>query len=322
MNDVDLLEQRLRRAFRVVAEQYVPAIPSIAKPGDQGPRNGSPRRYFRPALSAVAIVVVVALVVLGVVAGPRSSPSGHPPAGLTPSADVIALAPEIVQPSVFLASRGKLWVSGLTPSQGPASLYEYDENTGKLVSTIRLSDNSPFQIAAGDNAIWLRTQQGEQSTHLVRVDTVTHRVTANITLHFDGGLAVTSSAVWTIDGRTDDLLRIDPLTGRMVATIPLPGGPYPPLIITAGPLGVWLGNSYDGSIYKVDESANALRLVAHVGTAVDQLVELGASLWVGTGTKIVEIPAITGMPGRSFDVGARIISLSTDGRWLWGTTGV
>jgi hypothetical protein len=220
---------------------------------------------------------------------------------------------------VFTASNGKLWVTGISPDQGPASLQEFDEDTGKVLSTISLPDNYPGEIAVGDNAIWLRTQQGEESTHLVKIDATTHQILVNDTLQKDGGLAVTGDAVWTVNGSLG-LLRIDPQTGKTIATIPLPGGLYAPLGLTNGPLGVFLGSSYDGSILRVNEQTNTVSLVTHIGTQVDQMVELGTSLWVSTGTALVEMPVSTGVPSRTVEFGAPILGLTTDGNSLWVTT--
>lgn len=82
MTDTDFIEQRLRRTFQVVAEQPVTPL------GDSEPWRhatvGSPsRRRSRIFGSGLAIVVVLALVVLGVTYGPRSSrPTPTTPSGL------------------------------------------------------------------------------------------------------------------------------------------------------------------------------------------------------------------------------------------------
>ncbi len=70
MTDIDPIEQRLRRTFHAVAEQPVAPL------GDPEPWRhdgaGPPRRRGRVA-GGLAVVVVIALVVLGVTYGPRSS---------------------------------------------------------------------------------------------------------------------------------------------------------------------------------------------------------------------------------------------------------
>ena len=323
MTDTEHTERRLRRALAAVAEQPVAPTGPDAEPRGDGLSPPPPRhQHSRQLVGALTVVVVVAAVALGLVYGPRSStsrPGPSPATQPTPGPDVIALGPAIGDVSLVAASNGKLWVTGLSPDQGPATLQEFDEDTGKTLSTIRLPDDWPGEIAIGDNAIWLRTQQGEESTHLVKIDATTHQIVVNITLQKDGGLAVTRDAVWTVNGSLG-LLRIDPQTGRTIATIPLPGGLYAPLGVTSGPLGVFLGSSYDGSILRVDEQTNTASLVTHIGTQVDQMVELGNSLWVSTATALVEMPVSTGVPNRTVELGAPILGLATDGHSLWVTT--
>ena len=313
----------LKRSLEdLIDDTQLPSPPSMEDLRRRtGPRGHQVHPSRRLLAGIVTAIVVISGVVLAIAYGPRSSTSGPNPLATQPASgpDVIALGSRISQPYVFAASNGKLWVTGISPDQGPASLQEFDEDTGKVLSTISLPDNWPGEIAVGDNAIWLRTQQGEESTHLVKIDATTHQIVVNVTLQKDGGLAVTSDAVWTINGSLG-LLRIDPQTGKTIATIPLPGGLYAPLGVTSGPLGVFLGSSYDGSILRVDEQTNTVSLVTHIGTKVDQMVELGTSLWVSTGTALVEMPVSTGVPGRTVELGAPILGLTTDGHSLWVAT--
>ncbi len=312
------LEERIRTATLMLVETSPPP-PRFEDLVASAPRQRPRRRLVTLVVVLVPAALVLALI-LGVIDGPRSSTKGNNPGPVTqPGPGVVALGPRITQPDVLAAGKGKLWVTGISPDQGSASLQEIDEATGKVLSTISLPDNWPGEIAVGDNAIWLRTQQGEESTHLVKIVVATHQIMANVTLQKDGGLAVTPDAVWTVNGSLG-LLRIDPQTGHTVAAVALPGGLYAPLGLASGPLGVFLGSSYDGSVLRVDEQNNTVSLVTHIGTRVDQMVELGTSLWVSTGTALVEMTASTGVVGQTIDLGAPVLSLASDGHWLWVLT--
>jgi preprotein translocase subunit SecD len=77
MNDFDVIEQRLRRTFEVVADQ--PVAPTRA--GEEPWRRGPPvRPRSRILVGAAAAVVVIAALSLGVAYGPRSSTNGANPA--------------------------------------------------------------------------------------------------------------------------------------------------------------------------------------------------------------------------------------------------
>lgn len=92
MTDIDSIEQRLRRTFRAVAEQPVAPL------GDAEPwRNtttGPRRRRLHVMAGGLAVVAVIALVVVGVTYGPRSSrvtPTTQPGLGGAPGGSLRAV---------------------------------------------------------------------------------------------------------------------------------------------------------------------------------------------------------------------------------------
>ena len=323
MTEMQRIEQRLRRALAAVADQSPAAAPpGSGREGEDLFAPAAAHRRSRPLVGAVTVVVVIAAVALGLAYGPRSSTNhpGRSPAGQTNSGpDTIALGPTISDLGQLVASAGKLWVTGVAADGGGATLEEFDAGTGQVLHTTALPDGLPYQMAAGPDSIWLRSSVGESSTHLVKIDATTGKVLLDVVVQKDGGLAVTASDVWVVNGSLG-LLRIDPQTGRTLATIALPGGIYPPLALTSGPLGLYLGSNYDGSVLRVDDGSDTVSLVTHVGHEVDQIVELGGSLWVSTGHAIVELPVSTGVPGRTVDLAATVLRLASDGHQLWVTT--
>ena len=320
----DLTSQILRDFAHRVSEQVV--TPAFA-PGQRSfhggyPVRGQRRLYARMFAALFSTVILAGVIALAVTHGQRGSTNGDNPTATSrpsPGPDVIELGPGIVQPEVLEATNGKLWVSGSALDGATGPLLEFDARTGTLLRTIPLTDGGAFQIASGGNSIWLRTQLGEASTHVVEINARTGQIVANVALQFDGGLAVTPGAVWTVNGPLG-LVRIDPRTGHTVATIPLPGGPYPPSTVTAGPLGVFLGSPYDGDILRVDEQTDTVHLLTRVGTRVNQMVELGTALWVSTGDALVEVSVSTGKTSRTIELGAPILGLASDGHSLWVTT--
>ena len=107
--------------------------------------------------------------------------------------------------------------------------------------------------------------------------------------------------------------------------IPLPGAPtgYTAHFITAGPLGIFLANGYDGSVLRIDPATNTVKNLADVGSSAGPVVELNGALWVGSGHSVLyEINADTGAIKRRIDLGLHMQGLfeGSDGRSLWMRT--
>ncbi len=285
------------------------------------------------ALAVVAIVVVVLFA--GVSRpGPRVSvvpttiPTRPPSTVVNANPDVIELSSDIVQPDVLAVDGSRLWVTGYAPAlkgaadisgiQGPAHLQEIDAETGKLLGEVTLPDNSPGGLRVGAGAVWLSGQQGEESTELLKVDAATVRVTARIPGVKTGDLAVTPDAVWATDG-VGGLRRIDPGTGRVVATIDLHSNKlYAAGWVVAGPVGVFVGNGYSGNIQRIDPATNTAGPEIHIARDLAEMVELNGSLWVerSDGTQLIEVRGGTTV-ARTIDLPVRGFDVASDGKVLW-----
>jgi YVTN family beta-propeller protein len=116
-------------------------------------------------------------------------------------------------------------------------------------------------IAFAADSLWVMTP-----TAVVRVDPTTKRVAARVPHIFDftgtpsgGWITGDDHAVWVTDLVHDQLLRIDPSTNTVAATISV--GPAPAgVAIGAG--AVWVANHHGRSLSKVDPATN--RVVASI----------------------------------------------------------
>ncbi len=276
------IDEQLREAgerWRAVERPPVVDFPRATK--------GSGRT--RRALAVTAVVAT--LVVLG--AAIRSiADDGSPRVATTQpttsssrvpsSPSVITLGPDIVQTEALAVDGARLWVTGEAPNGGAATLESIDGESGEVLANVKLPDNGPFQIAVGDNAIWVCSQQNEEAAHLVKIDSTSARIVAVIPTSGDANVAITPDAIW-VDENTGNLKRLDPRTNEVLARVPLPGGPYSAHFITAGPLGIFLANGYDGSVLRVDPDTNTVKVIADVGSSALQPVELDGALWINTG---------------------------------------
>jgi streptogramin lyase len=294
------------------------------------PHRGSRTLDEYRGLLAVPIIVGAFLLAIGVahlfqgasskagvtVTQPTTSVSAPEP----PS--VLALDPAIVQTQALAVDGASLWVTGDAPDEGPATLEHIDTDTGRVLGRVQLGDNGPFQIVVGDTAIWVASQQNEESAHLTKVDPATMEITAVIPTQGDANVAITADAVW-VDVNTGNLLRLDPETNKVLANIPLPGAGYSAHSITAGPLGIFLANGYDGSVLRVDPETNTVKEFVDVGGSAGPVVELNDALWVGSGHSVLyEVNPTTGAIKRRIDLGLHMQGLfaGSDGRSLWMRT--
>jgi DNA-binding beta-propeller fold protein YncE len=114
---------------------------------------------------------------------------------------------------------------------------------------------------------------------LVRVDPATDRVVATIPIGVEAWyIAASDAAVWVTDWRTNTLVRVDPVTNRVVARID--GLPNGPTGVAIAPGSVWVASSRDNVLTRVDSATD--RVVASLPTDLVPLPVLYAfgSIWV------------------------------------------
>jgi streptogramin lyase len=306
------LDEQLQEAGERWREAQRAAVVDFAR-ATAWPRGLRFTRRTRSLLVvSVAAALIVAVITVMVLTDGDSSPQKvivtqptaptTPVSGLDPPS-VLPLDPEIVQTGALAMDGESLWVTGDAPQGRAATLEHISTNTGEVLAKVVLPDNGPFQIVVGDNAVWVSSQQNEESAHVTRVDPTTGKITAVIPTAGDAAVAVWPDAVW-VDVNTGTLLRLDPATNKVVATIPLPGGPYSAHFINAGLLGVFLANGYDGTVLRVDPATNTVKQIADVGSSAGPIVELNGALWVSSGSSVLfEMNPNTGVVKRRIDLG-------------------
>jgi dipeptidyl aminopeptidase/acylaminoacyl peptidase len=161
--------------------------------------------------------------------GPSPSPSTSMPSQATPGVSNVAL-PDGLGASRVAIGEGAVWVLASTGETGSSVLVRIDPTTDQVLATTAL-EAEPGYVAAGGGAIWVGSPR---PTKIQRIDAATNEVTAQIQLPGDGvsAIAADDQAVWVevIQDRSDQgqqnlasLVRIDPRTDEVVATIALDG---------------------------------------------------------------------------------------------------
>lgn len=156
--------------------------------------------------------------------------------------------------------------------------------TGRLVTPTAVVHlgTGVSSISVGPTGIWAVTEAG-----IVRIDPATNTVAASYPMLQTAngyGIAVTPTTLWVNDFDNDRIYRLDPATGRRLATIKAPPDPNF-LVVANGAL--WVANHRSGSISEIDAATNTVVKTVTVGPTgyggpLD-IVPAGDSLWVGSG---------------------------------------
>lgn len=110
-----------------------------------------------------------------------------------------------------------------------------------------------YAVAAGAEGVWLLSSAGR----VLQIDEATNHVVADLEVPASefGSIAVGAGSVWVTSFDHDTLIRIDPATKKIVATIAVGTNPES-LLVTADT--VWTANHRGGSISKVAVATNAV----------------------------------------------------------------
>jgi YVTN family beta-propeller protein len=152
---------------------------------------------------------------------------------------------------------------------------------------------NPLNVAAGFGSLWV-TETQDTGGLLVRIDPRTQRVLASIPVgSVPAGIAVAAGSIWVTSHDDGTLIRVDPATNRVTATLPV--GPEPgELAVAAGML--WVGNS-DATIARVDPATNRRVQVVEVGAGVRfrPMAAGHGSVWtVVNGRGVVRVDSASG----------------------------
>jgi ABC-type branched-subunit amino acid transport system substrate-binding protein/DNA-binding beta-propeller fold protein YncE len=241
------------RAALGVAAPGTPMLPALVR-----------RRRAVLAAGLLAVAATIAGTVLALTGkeeAPRA-PRGNGVAAVDPAGDrVAAFVPAATAPSNIAVGDGAVWFL----NSENQTVSRIDPKTKGVTATIR-SRGVPTDLAVGEGALWLGTGGGVGANWTVavsRIDPVTRATTHTATLPEDarGGvfpylnwgfpqIAVGAGAVWATGGGA--LSRIDPRTGRLVATVDVDASR-----IAAGEEGVWFLSGFDPQVVtRIDPRTN------------------------------------------------------------------
>jgi YVTN family beta-propeller protein len=189
---------------------------------------------------------------------------------------------ELEGPEAITSGAGSLWVTTV----------EFDDNDATLPGSIlRIEPATGTTLATipgGRGAYDIAYGAGAvwvpnyDDGAVVRIDPTTNQVVASIPIPYASGIAVDATSVWVING--DGLVsRIDPSTNQVVATVQTqPTG----ALIAAGANAIWVTHpgtegTANGSVSRIDPVTNQVVANVPVGESPWELAVAGGSVWVG-----------------------------------------
>jgi streptogramin lyase len=172
---------------------------------------------------------------------------------------------------------GSLWLLEFSSSsaQSPDRLVRLDPS-GHVLMTVKLSD--AFGLTFGAGSVW-----GSSGGQVFRLDPATNQIVAHISTDA-GPIAFGAGSVWGLSANSTKLVRIDPATNRVSATIPLPTAGS---VLTATDSAVWVAegppDAPGSHLWKIDPATNQVVGQVELGLAsslADVAVSTDGDVWV------------------------------------------
>jgi YVTN family beta-propeller protein len=258
---------------------------------------------------------------------------------------IVGAVPVGSSPSSVAIDEGAVWVA----NSGDGTVSRIDPKTRKVVKTIGVG--APvIDVAAGHGAVW--TANGSDGS-VSEIDPKTNAVVRSIDLRGPDELtpdethaiAIGVGALWVATG-SRHIVRIDPDSGRVVATIDVGSQPADvdvtddavwtatsgervvrieprtnaavaeaavsfPVSVAAGPDAVWVG-TYPDSVWRIDPATTTVAgTVATEGGADGVAIGLG-SLWIADGRWVLRVDPRTNAVTNRIRVGALAVDVAAD----------
>jgi streptogramin lyase len=207
---------------------------------------------------------------------------------LDPATNAVQAVISVPDPaSVLGSSDDAIWLTSYPGN----SLTRIDPDTNQATGTISLAPagQGAVGVTAYDGFVWVANHDGTPSTSVAKVDPVALRVVDVISVGSDTFAGPTwvsggAGSVWVDVPNANAIMRIDPATDQVIATI---ADPTDCASVAASDSAVWVasldGDGCVGGIIKVDPATNGVvaRLNAGDGTGPLALSDDG-SVWFGT----------------------------------------
>jgi len=175
---------------------------------------------------------------------------------------------------------GSVWVVNYRPDR----VSRIDVATNRVVADIPIGRNGCLGIVATADRVWVPTcGDGVVNEIDPTSNSVVRRVPVPIKRGREGAFAIVDGSLWIPDNSSDStssaVVRIDPSTNRIVASVPVGESPK---FMAAGEGGTWVQNRADGSVSRIDPVTNreTARIAAHAPTRAGDISAGGGAVWL------------------------------------------
>jgi YVTN family beta-propeller protein len=183
-------------------------------------------------------------------------------------------------------------------------VHKLDAKTNKVAAIVEVGTKPCAGLVAAFGSLWVPNCEDKT---ISRVDLKTDTVAATIFVgpaNSEGGLTATADSIWMLSDPRGVLSRIDPVTNRVVANIPVPAGSF--VCVTGEDQAVWVVSTEQGLVARVDPKTNLVTDRVEVGPQPRFTTVGDGSIWTlnqGDGT-VSRVDVKTKKLTATIDIGA------------------
>ena len=184
----------------------------------------------------------------------------------------VARIPVGALPAAVAAGPGVVWVA----NSGDDNLSRIDIDSGQ-VTTVSAGDGPDGLLVDGDS-LWVANGADGTVSHL---DARTGSPVGDVVPVDSGGADVllAQGSLWIANQSALNVTRVDPQSGRVLATIPVGDGPHS---LAAAHGAIWTSNEYGGTVSRIDPAANTVTHTYSSGGSPHGLAVVGKDLWLSS----------------------------------------
>ena len=151
---------------------------------------------------------------------------------------------------------------------------------GKIARKVAIPDGMSWTFTGiGVGASGVWVLGDALGRRLWRIDPATGRVVASVRLPFaPASVAAGDGSVWVTAQLDDEVVRVDPRTNRIVVRIPVG---REPLDVAVGDGAVWVANTIDDTVSRIDPATNHVVATIRLGWSPKVIAAGAGAVWVG-----------------------------------------